>query len=148
MILGIDISTSKIGYSVIDYSTNLIECQLIKWSSFSNAWFKCLKWLSQMCWIDVPNNAWFFLIAWTNHFFWKHPIKSNGKKHLIAAMRNSKGEIVTSRADIANVFADLYQQLYVATGDDAHQPPLAPWRHVRQNISGMRHAPFKTVLWL
>jgi len=33
MILGIDISTSKIGYSVIDYSTNLIECQLIKLKS-------------------------------------------------------------------------------------------------------------------
>ena len=33
MILGIDISTSKIGYSVIDYSTNLIECQLIKLNS-------------------------------------------------------------------------------------------------------------------
>ena len=33
MILGIDNSTSKIGYSVIDYSTNLIECQLIKLKS-------------------------------------------------------------------------------------------------------------------
>ncbi len=33
MILGIDISTSKIGYSVIDCSTNLIECQLIKLKS-------------------------------------------------------------------------------------------------------------------
>ena len=30
MILGLDISTSKIGYSIIDYSTNLLECQVIK----------------------------------------------------------------------------------------------------------------------
>ena len=30
MILGIDLSTSKIGYSIIDYNMNLIECQVIK----------------------------------------------------------------------------------------------------------------------
>ena len=30
MILGLDISTSKIGYSIIDPSKNLLECQVIK----------------------------------------------------------------------------------------------------------------------
>ena len=30
MILGLDISTSKIGYSIIDYNMSLIECQVIK----------------------------------------------------------------------------------------------------------------------
>ena len=32
-ILGLDISTSKIGYSVIDYNSNLIDCQVIKLNS-------------------------------------------------------------------------------------------------------------------
>ena len=33
MILGIDISTSRIGYSIIDYTTKLILCQEIKLKS-------------------------------------------------------------------------------------------------------------------
>ena len=34
-------------------------------------------------------------------------------------MRNSKGEVLTSRVGIANVFADFYEQLYRASGTDA-----------------------------
>ena len=45
-------------------------------------------------------------------------IKSNHKKHVIAAMRTSEGEVVMSRAEIANVFADFYEQLYKASGSD------------------------------
>ena len=45
-------------------------------------------------------------------------IKCNSKKHLIAAMRNSKGEVVTTRVEIANMFADFYEKLYAATGGD------------------------------
>ena len=41
-------------------------------------------------------------------------VKSNGKKHQIAAMRDKTGKVVTSRTDIANVFADFYEQLYAA----------------------------------
>ena len=34
-------------------------------------------------------------------------------------MSNAQKGIVTSRADIANVFADFYEQLYAASGDAA-----------------------------
>ena len=46
-------------------------------------------------------------------------IKGNSKKRLMTNMRSSSGKVVTSRVEIANVFADFYEKLYAATDTDA-----------------------------
>ena len=58
--------------------------------------------------------------------------KSNSKKQMIAAMRNSEGTVVTSQADIANVLADFYKELYSADGLDTS------WTCLRASSADMK----------
>ena len=39
-------------------------------------------------------------------------IKSAGKRVLITKMKNEKGEVITSREGIANVFGEFYKKFY------------------------------------
>ena len=45
-------------------------------------------------------------------------IKNNARKHHIAAIRGQDGEVVSSKKEIANVFATFYEQLFHAAGPD------------------------------
>jgi hypothetical protein len=43
VILGLDVSTSKIGLSIIDYNNNLLICQVIKLNSNNSLIEKCIE---------------------------------------------------------------------------------------------------------
>ena len=49
-------------------------------------------------------------------------IKNISKNNLIAAMRGKDGNIVISRLDTANMFADFYDQLFAANGSYSWRP--------------------------
>ena len=56
MILGIDISTSRIGYSIIDYTTKLILCQEIKLKSSDTLEDRCKIFENKMKEIEIQKN--------------------------------------------------------------------------------------------
>ena len=43
VILGLDVSTSKIGLTIMDYNNNLINCQVIKLNSKDSLYERCLQ---------------------------------------------------------------------------------------------------------
>ena len=58
-------------------------------------------------------------------------IKSAKKKVLITNMKNDKGEIITSRKGIANVFGEFYRKLY----DDNEQDEFGNESNIDVHIS-------------
>jgi Holliday junction resolvasome RuvABC endonuclease subunit len=59
VVLGLDVSTSKIGLSIMDYNNNLISCQVIKLNSKDSLFKRCLELeniLSKINGINYINN--------------------------------------------------------------------------------------------
>jgi Holliday junction resolvasome RuvABC endonuclease subunit len=59
VVLGLDVSTSKIGLSIMDYNNNLISCQVIKLNSKDSLFKRCIELeniLSKINGINYINN--------------------------------------------------------------------------------------------